>query len=392
MYNKTSTMIAAERTQGMAAHLSKIIFDEDATAADLMTIVFAFGILWYVVFYIIKRILRPLVHNKPWLIKALERDYERSGKKMIEDLNIQFTKEEFIAWAMNDWPRMQGISLQHFVGSLFCIPSLLGSWGGMDPSVASSLAICGVLCEMGWELQDMTEMLFVRTFCKNGKAIWPDSIIVIFALHHSLTTILGVPMVLYYRNLKSLHWICFNLQFAAAVALSVAEYLKTLDVSNPSHLRRFKVLNFIALVIMVWTRIIHWSYLCMDMFLTWYHDDAWTFLALGVVLSIAFTAFSYLCVVKPFYKKFLKFLHVSAEYETLPLDVTPDKRRSSVIQLDKAVGELLADDEMKEIADFLAPIFIKRKVSRRQSVPVSNRRRRSLLMLQAKKAASSKNM
>ena len=206
------------------------------------------------------------------------------------------TKEEAITWSMNDWPRMQCIYLQHLVGSLFCVPSILVIG---DPSVASSLAICGVLSEIGWELQDLAEMFFVRAFCKNGKATWPDSIVFIFLLHHSLTTILGLPMVLYYRDNRSLHWLCFNLQFAAAVgeftvyicsalfhfmvmwdvsnhillyklhsrcfaaavALSIGEYTKLLDVSKPSSLRQFKVLNFFALVTMLWTRVIHWSYL-----------------------------------------------------------------------------------------------------------------------------------
>ena len=90
---------------------------------------------------------------------------------MTAELKIKMTKEECITWQMNDWPRMQVLYVQHFVGSLFCIPSLLGI--GDDQSYASSLAILGVLSEMGWELQDATEMMFVRTFFKNGKQIWP---------------------------------------------------------------------------------------------------------------------------------------------------------------------------------------------------------------------------
>ena len=189
---------------------------------------------------------------------------------MLAELMITMNKEEFITWAMNDWPRMQAIYIQHLIGSFFCIPSILGIG---DPNFASSLAICGVLSEMGWELQDAAEMLFVRAFYKNGKAIWPDAIVLIFLVHHSLTTILGVPMVLYYRENKSLHWLCFNLQFAAAIALAVGEYTKLLDLSIPSSLRRFIV-----------------------------QYQAWIFLSLGVVLSSLFTLFSYACCIKPYSK------------------------------------------------------------------------------------------
>ena len=67
---------------------------------------------------------------------------------MLAELMITMNKEEFITWAMNDWPRMQAIYIQHLIGSFFCIPSILGIG---DPNFASSLAICGVLhpnCKM----------------------------------------------------------------------------------------------------------------------------------------------------------------------------------------------------------------------------------------------------
>ena len=324
-------------------YLLEIVFDPNATASQLFLVVLFFAIAWFVIFYIVKLIIRPLVHNKPWLVAALERDYERAGKKMLAELKINMTKDEALTWIMNDWPRMQAIYVQHLAGSLFCLPSILGIG---DPKVASSLAICGVLSEIGWEVQDLAEMFFVRMFCKNGKAIWPDAIVAIFVVHHSLSSVLGVPMILYYRENKSLHWLCFNLQFAAAVALAVGEYTKLLNISKPSSLRQFKVLNFFAFVTMLWTRVIHWSYLCIDLYITWYLDEAWVFLSVGVILSFCFTMFSYLCCVKPYYKKWRKFLYVSAEYEKIPEDATPEIRRASVVKLDEAVAELLAQDDM----------------------------------------------
>jgi hypothetical protein len=363
-------------------HLVTIIFDDSPTIRDLFWVVVAFAILWFIVFTIVKAVLRPLIHNKKWLLEAIEREYERSGKKTIKDLKINMTKDEYISFTVKDWPRMQSIYLQHFVGSIFCIPSLLGIG---DPSVSSSLAVCGLLSEMGWEFQDMIEMFMVRMFHKDGKQQWPDFIVVIFLIHHSLASCLGIPMILYYRHHKMLHWLCFDLQFAAGLALSIGEITKLLDITDPKQLRHFKVLNFIALSTMIWTRIIHWTYLTTTLFITFYKDKAWAFLCFGILISIAFSGFSYVCCVQPFYKKFVKFLHVSAEYEALPPDASTDHRRSSINQLDRARAELLE----AELADFESIFQRREEVTRRQSVPVlRGGRRGSLFALQLQHSKS----
>eukprot|EP00577_Skeletonema_sp_RCC1716_P023057 CAMPEP_0113376682 /NCGR_PEP_ID=MMETSP0013_2-20120614/2758_1 /TAXON_ID=2843 ORGANISM="Skeletonema costatum, Strain 1716" /NCGR_SAMPLE_ID=MMETSP0013_2 /ASSEMBLY_ACC=CAM_ASM_000158 /LENGTH=134 /DNA_ID=CAMNT_0000258777 /DNA_START=836 /DNA_END=1237 /DNA_ORIENTATION=+ /assembly_acc=CAM_ASM_000158 len=123
---------------------------------------------------------------------------------------------------------------------------------------------------------------------------------------------------------------------------------------------------------MLWTRGIHWVYLITTLLLAFYRDQAWAFLCLGTVLSLLFSLFNYALCLKPFYKKFVKFLHVSAEYESLPADASADRRRSSVMQLDLARAELQ-----------------KREVTRRQSVPVlRGGRRGSLLRLQLQQSKS----
>jgi hypothetical protein len=163
--------------------------------------------------------------------------------------------------------------------------------------------------------------------------------------------------------------------------MSIGEITKLLDITNPRQLRQFKVLNFIALATMVWTRIIHWTYLTTTLFITFYNEKAWIFLFSGITISIGFSGFSYVCCVRPFYKRFVNFLHVSAEYEALPPDASPDKRRSSVIQLDLAVAELLEAEA--EILPIMFQ-FQSNKVSRRQSVPVLRGRRGSLLAMMSK--------
>mmetsp|Transcript_633 Transcript_633/g.1029 ORF Transcript_633/g.1029 Transcript_633/m.1029 type:complete len:383 (-) Transcript_633:1580-2728(-) len=367
--------------QAIKHNLLSIIFNDDPTVKDLLYVVVAFAILWFIFFSTVKAIIRPLIHNKKWLIDAISKDYDRGAKKQLQDLKVDMTKDEFIAFAVRDWPRMQSISMQHFIGSFFCIPSILNIG---DPSVASSLAVCGVLSEIGWELQDMIEIVFIRLFNKEGKKIFPDALVVVFLVHHSLASCLGIPVILYYRHHKTLHWLCFDLQFAAGLAMSISEITKLLDVTNPRHLRLFKALNFIAFVTMVWTRMIHWTYLTTSLFVTWYNDKAYAFLFFGVLISGAFTLFNYVLCVKPFYRKFVKFLHVSAEYEALPPNASADQRRSSVIQLNLARAELIE----AELADFQS-LFQTREVSRRQSVPVlRGGRRGSLFALQLQHSKS----
>ena len=386
-----AAMISVGSPYGAAInHLNEFINADTSTPRDILPIVLMFAAFWYCSFYVLKKVIHRLVHGKQWLIDAMERDYERGGKKMLADLQINMTKKEANEWRMNDWPRLQCIYLQHLVGSLFCLPSLLGIG---DSQVASSLACLGVLSEMGWELQDLAEMFIVRIFCENGKQIWPDAILIIFLVHHSLTMILGVPMIIFYRTNRVLHWLCFDLQFAAFVGLSLGEYTKVLDIKDPSQLFRFKIANFIALVTMAWSRVFHWGYLCAQLFTTWYKDGAWAFLFLGSILSIIFSAFSFLACVKPFYTKFVKFLYVSCENEAIEKDLSAsvETRRCSAVRLEQAVADLLEENETRKLTDFMESTFITRKISRRHTLnnikgtktfsQAVGRKRHSMLMI-----------
>ena len=97
-------------------------------------------------------------------------------------------------------------------------------------------------------------------------------------------------------------------------------------------------------------------------------------------MSVLFSLFSYFVCLKPYYKKFIKFLYLSAEYESLPADAKPEVRRASVIDLDEAVAELVADDDMERLAEIVERTFVQRRPPRRQSVPVQSRKRQSLVM------------
>jgi len=194
-------------------------------------------------------------------------------------------------------------------------------------------------------------------------------------------------MILNYRNLRTLHWLCFDLQIGAAISLSVAEYTKLLDLSIPNQLHQFQALTTFTLITVLWGRLIHWVYLVGELMLVWYRDQAYVFLAVGGFLSLVFSLFSYALLIEPYYKRWYKFCVKRREYEKVveSKTSTPQQRRSSFLALDEAAEEMVLEMErdmaMVEIANWI----MKPRddiVIRRASLPASlklgdNVRRRS---------------
>jgi len=345
------------------------IFNEDATITDLLLLVLSLALVWFVVFYVAAAIIHPLVHNKPWLVAAGERDYDRGGKELHEKLGAPKTKPQFVEMFMDMWAWNQTLSIQHLLGGLVCLPAVVPGHFGMDASIASSLACLGILSEMGWELEDMLVWIYKRFATTRGKEKVPNALLLVLAIHHSLTSILGLPMVLYYRDLDVLHWLCFDLQAAAAISLMVTEYTKLLDVTKPSQLRQFQSLTLFALVVMIATRGFHWVYLCSKFIYIWYQDENWGFFVIGTIISLAFSLFNWGFCIEPFYKRFKKFMKVSAEYKALPADAPARDMRASVINLEAAVADVLTRQHLEE--ELAASLFPKRKINRRSTMPPS---------------------
>ena len=142
------------------AYVLELAFKPDATVAELYTVGAAFAVFWAVFFNIARPLLHRFTRKTTWLRRACERDYDRNALAEAE-WAPELTREEAIESAMKNWAATQPIMFQHFIGGMLCVPSLLG-WG--DKSWASSLAACGVLCELGYELQDTVEMTYKRFF------------------------------------------------------------------------------------------------------------------------------------------------------------------------------------------------------------------------------------
>ena len=85
----------------------------------------------------------------------------------------------------------QGVIVQHGIGGALCIPSVFGltddkySWG-ISPSLATTLAVQGALCEVGWERQDTLLRVFQLLFGGDlGRKFNPPAFLVLLALHHT---------------------------------------------------------------------------------------------------------------------------------------------------------------------------------------------------------------
>ena len=275
------------------------------------------------------------------------------------------------------WPWLQVVCVQHAIGGLLCVPSLLNLLPHNE-SLASSLACLGIISEMGWEMQDLLTWIIKRYFTEHGKERVSLPWLTLIIAHHSLTTCLAVPLIMNYRHLKTLHWICFDLQFAACICLSAAEYSKLLDVENPSQLRRFQQLSILSLVVSVWSRIVHWLYLIGEFVVVWFKDQAYGFLVSGLLLGALFTLFSYLCVVEPQYKRWRKFRAKKAEHEEILSNdqgspaqfVYCSQRRSGRAALRNGKR---SEARISDLAEQFFPSKSREDIARRASVPASLR-------------------
>jgi len=358
-------------------NLIDLILEENPTTQDLITIVLGLAALWLISFAVAVPIIASMVKDKPWFRKASDNDYERSAKAILEKIGIRQTVDQYFVFFRYMWPLLQCVCFQHFVGGILCLPSLLGL---LDESTASSLACLGILSEIGWEISDTLIWIHKRYFTENGKIKVPGALFIVIGLHHSLSSLLGIPMILNYRNSKTLHLICFEMQAASAVALFVKEYTKLLDVSVPRQLRLFQAMTGFALAVMVFCRLIHWPSLVFDFCKIWYEQKAWTFMAIGTTLGLIFTIFNWCFCIQPYYARFVKFMNKSVEYEKLPAGSAA--RRTSAITLQAAAVDVFPQQSLEEE---VANLFVKRAVFRRETVPPSYGRQKqpSLVLMRA---------
>ena len=338
------------------------VFREDATLVDLLSAIIAMATFWFIIFSLLSIILKPVVENNQFIDAAGRRDYENHGKEMAESLGMPVTSDEHVERYKDSFAWIWGIVLQHFVGGMLCLPSVLQLEFVGDEKFRTGLACLGVISEIGWEIEDILTLIYKRYFTPNGKSTVPGALLILMCTHHTLGTGLGLPMILAYRDMKAFHGIVLNLQLGASISIGVGEYTKLLDISKQRQLRQFQNLTAFALVTSVLTRAIHWPFAAYQVLSVWYQERSWVLFAVGSVVTLLFTMFSFVAIIQPYYNRFVKFSRKKAEYEALPdTPETLPSRRSSFLDLQDAALNIvydLDDDDEDAIINNLASSLV----------------------------------
>ena len=119
-------------------------------------------------------------------------------------------------------------------------------------------------------------------------------------------------------------------------------------------------------------------YLSCLVITTWYHDEAWAFLAVGGILVVLFSAFNAVVCVIPFFKRWKKWRNKCVEYESLPADAPEAQRRKTMLDLQDSVNDLILEESLNEriitedrIRLFIDALYERRDVERRHTMPPS---------------------
>eukprot|EP00531_Pseudo-nitzschia_arenysensis_P008462 CAMPEP_0116128142 /NCGR_PEP_ID=MMETSP0329-20121206/7204_1 /TAXON_ID=697910 /ORGANISM="Pseudo-nitzschia arenysensis, Strain B593" /LENGTH=256 /DNA_ID=CAMNT_0003622265 /DNA_START=561 /DNA_END=1328 /DNA_ORIENTATION=- len=222
------------------------------------------------------------------------------------------------------------------------------------------------MTEMGWEVQDLCTMYFYRIFMgKEGEKKYPNGYVILLSLHHSLTCVMGLPVILSYRDLPEVHRLVFDLQFAGGFMILFGEITRTLDVTKKNDLRMFVFVSTLMLLLTLWTRLFDWFFLLCKILARFIADENWTYLITGSCMFALFSLFNIFACVIPTYQRFVKFMKKLNEYESLPIDADPTRRRTTIYELQIAAAELTGIETRLDEA--LLDLFLDRTVERRHT-------------------------
>lgn len=368
------------------------VFDENATLTDLLKVVAILAIIIFVSFSLLRPVLCALVKGplRKTMLKIVDMEFNRADKVEWQEMFGVTTKQQYFdAFMLGFWADLVLIAIQHLVGGLFAVPAALGL-SYFSSNVRTSLACLGIMTEMGWEVQDLCTMYFYRIFMgKEGKKKYPNGLVILLSLHHSLTCVMGLPIILTYRDLPEVHRLVFNLQFAGGFSILFAEITRGLDVTKKNELRMFVFVSILMLLLTLWTRFLDWFFLVYKILARFVADENWTFLIVGTCMLALFSLFNMFACVIPAYKRFVKFMKKLNEYESLPTDAEPTRRRTTIHQLQIAAAELSGIET--RLDETLLNLFADRPVERRHTFS-SDSLSRAAAMAAASSGASSRKL
>jgi len=195
---------------------------------------------------------------------------------------------------------------QHFVGGILCLPAIFGL--GVPRAVAVAMARHGALVELGWELQDTAERLYLRFFTEDGEAQQPNGLFFFLMMHHSMQWALVIPMNLFYSDLSGYHELIFMLEGASGFASLVQFYSYTLDTTKRSDLRWMIILNAFNFAVMLYSRLIHYWWSVYKVLRHFYLEESYAVLAIGAFCSCLLMPYIAITCVPVLWQKLCKFV------------------------------------------------------------------------------------
>lgn len=281
----------------------------DASLQVQLSLLMAHAAFWRLVLPVIaKQIVAPFVNTKPWKAQWIE--LNQKTVKSFGIVNDWDTQTQF-----NFFCEFIGVLFQHAIGSLCCVPALLG-W--FSPEVGSALACHGGLCEAGWELQDgLTRAYQVIFGGDEGRKKNPPALCAIMAIHHTMGISMVIPMNLHFPHLYYYHELVFLLQFAAALALACQNYGYTLDVSTRSGLLKMRATVIFVFITMFYSRAARYVYVTFNIVMFLYAEGG-AFMCVGGGITAAVMALFNILLVMDSAGKLVKFLRMDIAKDAQP--------------------------------------------------------------------------
>merc|ERR1712241_1476803 len=119
---------------------------------------------------------------------------------------------------------------------------------------------------------------------------------------------LVVPMNLYYSEVSGYHELIFMLEGAAGFAGGAICYGYTLDISKRSDLRQMIALSALGLVVMVYTRFVHYWWSIFKCLRHFFLEGSYIVLVVGVLCGVFLMPYVACMFVPDQWSKLLKFV------------------------------------------------------------------------------------
>merc|ERR1719410_2014476 len=115
----------------------------------------SWGIFWhYLMDALLNNVFRPRLRKKHTHDQVVYIGRKTTPKEFSQGWN----DDHFLNWHCFG----KCIAVQHTTGALLSLPAFFGAF--VSPAMATTLAVQGALCELGWEIEDTLKTAYVLTF------------------------------------------------------------------------------------------------------------------------------------------------------------------------------------------------------------------------------------